>query len=248
MVQTRIVQSQPALIVEEKKRHLVVTDLHIGFEKTMLSNDIFVEPRELVQETLDSLLSIIESEKPDSLILLGDIKSGIDSISKIEWQAVPLFFEIGKKIDTVLIPGNHDGNIQKLVPDGITLASSSGLVINDTLLTHGHTMPSENLSHISKIIMGHVHPVFFKEGSVLDGQRVWVSIKAKKHQLFPSTKGELEIIIIPSFNKYFYATHKKYYKKSISPILESIKDVQSAKIVTLDGSIIGNESMLDLVL
>jgi putative SbcD/Mre11-related phosphoesterase len=248
MVQTRIVQSQPALIVEEKKRHLVVTDLHIGFEKTMLSNDIFVEPRELVQETLDSLLSIIESKKPDSLILLGDIKSGIDSISKIEWQAVPLFFEIGKKIDTVLIPGNHDGNIQKLVPDGITLTSSSGLVIDDTLLTHGHTMPSENLSHISKIIMGHVHPVFFKEGSVLDGQRVWVSIKAKKHQLFPSTKGELEIIVIPSFNKYFYATHKKYYKKSISPILENIKDVQSAKIVTLDGSIIGNESMLDLVL
>ena len=248
MVQTRIVRSQPALIVEEKKRHLVVTDLHIGFEKTMLSNDIFVEPRELVQETLDSLVSVIESEKPDSLILLGDIKSGIDSISKIEWQVVPLFFEIGKKIDTVLIPGNHDANIQKLLPDNVTLASSSGLVIDDTLLTHGHTMPSENLSHISKIIMGHVHPVFFQEGSVVDGQRVWVSIKARKNQLFPSTKGELEITIMPSFNKYFYATHKKYYKKSISPILESVKDFQSAKIVTLDGSIIGNESMLDMVL
>ncbi len=248
MVQTRIVQSQPALIVEGKKRHLVVTDLHIGFENKLLSNDIFVEPKELVQETLDSLLSIIESEKPDSLILLGDVKSSIDSISKIEWQAVPLFFEIGKKIDTVLIPGNHDGNIQKLLPDVITLVSSSGLVIDDTLLTHGHTMPSENLSHVSKIIMGHVHPVFFQEGSVLDGQRVWVSIKVKRNQLFPSARGELEITIIPSFNKYFYATHKKYYKKSISPILESIKDFQSAKIVTLDGSIIGNESMIKTVL
>ena len=248
MVQTRIVQAYPALILEEKKRYLVVTDLHIGFEKTFLANKIHVEPKELVQETLESLLSIIESEKPNSLILLGDIKSGIDSISKIEWQAVPLFFEIGKKIETIVIPGNHDGNIQKLLPDGITLASSSGLVIGDTLLTHGHTMPSENLSHISKIIMGHVHPVFFHEGSVLDGQRVWVSIKTKKNHLFPSTKDELEIIIIPSFNKYFYAAHKKYYKKSISPILESIKDFQSAKIVTLDGSIIGNESMLDMVL
>jgi putative SbcD/Mre11-related phosphoesterase len=248
MVKTRIIQAQPALILEEKKRYLVVTDLHLGFEKTLLANEIHVESKGLAQEALDSLLSIIQQEKPDSLILLGDIKSSIDFISKAEWQAVPLFFEIGKKIETIVIPGNHDGNIQKLVPDGITLASSAGLVIGDTLLTHGHTMPSENLSQVNKIIMGHVHPVFFQEGSVLDGQRVWVSISAEKNQLFPSTKGTLEIIILPSFNKYFYATHKKYYKKSISPILQSIKNFQSAKIVTLDGSIIGNESMLENVI
>ena len=143
MVQTRIVQSHPALIVEEKRRHLVITDLHIGFEKTLLSNEIHVDPRELIQETLDYLLAIIEYERPDSLILLGDIKSGIDSISKIEWDAVPLFFEIGKKIKTTVIPGNHDGNLQKLVPDYVNLTSSSGMVIDDVLLTHGHTMPSE---------------------------------------------------------------------------------------------------------
>jgi uncharacterized protein len=249
MVRTRPIQSHPALILEEeKKRYLVVTDLHIGFETTFLSNEIHVEPRELVQEAVDSLLSIIDSEKPDALVLLGDVKSGIDFISKVEWQSVPLFFEIGKKIETIIIPGNHDSNIQKLLPDGVTLVSSSGLVIGDTLLTHGHTMPSENLSQINKIIMGHVHPVFFQEGSVIDGQRVWVSIRAEKNQLFPSTKGTLEIIILPAFNKYFYATHKKYYKKSISPILQSIKNFQSAKIVTLDGSIIGNESMLENVI
>jgi putative SbcD/Mre11-related phosphoesterase len=249
MVQTRPIQSQPALILEEeKKRYLVVTDLHIGFENMFLSNEIHVEPKEMVQEAVDSILSIMEYEKPDTLVLLGDVKSGIDFISKVEWQAVPLFFEIGKKIETILIPGNHDSNIQKLLPDGITLVSSSGLVMGDTLLTHGHTMPSENLSYINKIVMGHVHPVFFQEGSVIDGQRVWVSIRAEKNQLFPSSKGTLEIIILPAFNKYFYATHKKYYKKSISPILQSIKNFQSAKIVTLDGSIIGNETMLKNVI
>ncbi|VVC06205.1 3',5'-cyclic adenosine monophosphate phosphodiesterase CpdA [uncultured archaeon] len=249
MVQTRPVQSQPALILEEEKnRYLVVTDLHIGFENAFLSNEIHVEPKELVQEAVDSLLSIIESEKPNVLVLLGDVKSGIDFISKTEWQAVPLFFEIGKKIETIIIPGNHDSNIQKLLPDGVTLVSSSGLVIGDTLLTHGHTLPSENLSQINKIVMGHVHPVFFQEGSVIDGQRVWVSIRAEKNQLFPSSRGTLEIIILPAFNKYFYATHKKYYKKSISPILQSIKNFQSAKIVTLDGSIIGTESMLENVI
>ena len=96
--------------------------------------------------------------------------------------------------------------------------------------------------------MGHVHPVYFQEGSVVDGQRVWISIKTEKSQLFPSVKGDLEIIVMPSFNKYFYATRKRYYKRSISPILESIKDYQTAKIVTLDGSIIGDETMISNVL
>jgi len=122
------------------------------------------------------------------------------------------------------------------------------MVLENILLTHGHTIPSENFSHVDKIIMGHVHPVFFQEGSVLNGQRVWVSIKTEKHQIFPSVSGELEIIIVPSFNRYFYATQKKFYKKSISPILEKIKKYSSVKIVTLDGTIIGDESIINQVL
>ncbi|MFI5415849.1 MAG: metallophosphoesterase, partial [Nitrososphaerales archaeon] len=223
-------------------------DLHIGFELGMISNDINVRPEEMIQEIHSSLDSLIESENPDTLILLGDIKSGIESISKIEWQTVPMFFEIGKKINTIVIPGNHDGNLSRLVPDYVSMTGPSGLVIGDTLLTHGHVMPSKNFSQINRIVMGHLHPVYFQEGSVLDGQRLWVSIKADKSKIFPSSKGEIEIIIVPSFNKYFYATTKRYHKKSISPILERVKDLYSAKIVTLDGTIIGDESILKNVI
>ncbi len=248
MVITRLVQSQPALILEDRKRYLVVTDLHIGFENRLVANDIHIDPKEIISETVQNLEKIIESEKPDSLVLLGDVKSSVESISKTEWNAVPRFFEIGKKIETIVIPGNHDGNIQKLVPDWVTMSSSLGLVIGDTLLTHGHVMPSENLSRINKIVMGHIHPVYFHEGSVLDGQRVWISIKAEKSQIFPSTTGDIEIIIVPSFNKHFYSTFKRSYKRSISPIINAIKTPKYAKIVTLDGSIIGNESIMSCVL
>lgn len=248
MVKTRIIPSQPALILEDEQRFLVVTDLHIGFELGMISNDINVRPEEMIRDIHYSLDSLIESENPDTLILLGDIKSGIESISKIEWQAVPMFFEIGKKINTIVIPGNHDGNLSRLVPDYVSMTGPSGLVIGDTLLTHGHVMPSENFSQINRIVMGHLHPVYFQEGSVLDGQRLWVSIKADKSKIFPSSKGEIEIIIVPSFNKYFYATTKRYHKKSISPILERVKNLYSAKIVTLDGTIIGDESILKNVI
>jgi hypothetical protein len=161
---------------------------------------------------------------------------------------VPSFFEsITKLIDTILVPGNHDANIEKLIPNGITLASSKGIIIDDILLTHGHTMPSENFSQVNTIVMGHVHPVFFQKESLINGERVWVSIKCKKQKIFSSKSGNLEIIILPSFNRYFYTTRKKFYKKSIAPILEKM-DVQQAKIVTLDGTIIGNESLLSSVI
>ena len=248
MVLTRLVQSKPALILEDRKRYLVVTDLHIGFESKFMANDIHVDPKDTIAETVKELDTIIQMQRPDCLILLGDIKSGVESISKVEWNAVPLFFEIGKKIETIVIPGNHDANIQKLAPQWITVSSPSGLVIGDALLTHGHVMPSENLSHVSKIIMGHVHPVYFQEGSVLDGQRVWVSILANKSQIFTSSQGYIEVTVMPSFNRYFYATHKKNHKRSISPIIEALKELKSAKIATLDGSIIGNESMIPKVL
>jgi len=248
VVEIKIVPSKPALVIEGQNKSLVVTDLHIGFESKLASNNIFVGKNTSINETISDLETIIDSIKPNSLILLGDIKSSIKSISKNEWDEVPLFFEkIKNKVETILIPGNHDANIGKLVPDGITLISSTGLVSENILLTHGHTLPSENFSHVDKIIMGHVHPVFFQEESVLNGQRVWVSIRADKQVLFPSTKGDLEITVVPSFNKYFYATHKKHYKKSISPILEKIKKISSAKIVTLDGTIIGDESMMNHV-
>ena len=248
MVQTKIIPGYPALMIDGTKKNLVITDLHLGFESNLSLNNVFLGKNKTVAEITKEIEKMVKKTKPDSLILLGDIKSGIRSISKIEWETVPVFFEtITKLIDTILIPGNHDANIEKLIPNGITLASSKGIIIDNILLTHGHTMPTENFSHVNTIVMGHVHPVFFQEESLINGERVWVSIKCKKQKIFSSKPGKLEIIILPSFNRYFYTTQKKFYKKSIAPILEKI-DVLQAKIVTLDGTIIGNESLLSAVI
>jgi len=248
MVQTKIIPKYPALMIEGAEKSLVITDLHLGFESNLSLNNVFLGKNTTVAEITKEIEKIIKKTKPDSLVLLGDIKSGIRSITKTEWNTIPTFFEIIKKrIDVTIIPGNHDANIVKLIPRGITLASSKGIVIENMLLTHGHTMPSENFSHVNKIIMGHLHPIFFEENSLLNGKRVWVSLKSKKQKIFPSRAGELEITILPSFNKYFYATQKKFYKKSISPIIERMETSQ-AKIVDLDGTIIGNESLLSQVI
>ena len=185
MVQTKIIPGYPALMIDGTKKNLVITDLHLGFESNLSLNNVFLGKNKTVAEITKEIEKMVKKTKPDSLILLGDIKSGIRSISKIEWETVPVFFEtITKLIDTILIPGNHDANIEKLIPNGITLASSKGIIIDNILLTHGHTMPTENFSHVNTIVMGHVHPVFFQEESLINGERVWVSIKCKKQKIF----------------------------------------------------------------
>ena len=246
MVRIKIIEGQPALIMEAEKRHLIISDLHIGFEHKFSSNKIFLGKNSATMNIVNDIKKLIQTENVESIILLGDIKSGIEKISKNEWNDIPQFFdEIKKNADITLVPGNHDANIQKLIPSEISITSSNGIIIDDVLLTHGHVMPSKNFSNVRSIIMGHIHPVFFQENSLVNGQRVWISLKTKKQFLFPSTIGEIEITVLPSYNPYFYASTKKLYKKSISPIIQKIKNKSIAKIITLDGTIIGNEAELE---
>ena len=235
--------------MKSDKKNLVISDLHIGFEHKFSSNRITNKKDSSIDEIISNVTKIIKKENPETLILLGDIKSSIQTITKSEWEDIPYFFEkISKSLEVILIPGNHDANIDRLIPNYVTMISAKGMIIDDVLLTHGHTMPSENYSNVNNIIMGHIHPVYFDKNSLLNGERIWISIKTDKSEIFSSTKGKINITIVPSFNPYFYATEKKYYKKSISPIIEKIKDSAAAKIVTLNGTIIGNESILkDLI-
>ena len=65
MVETRIIPSKPALILEGKNRSLVVTDLHIGFEANLAANKIFVGKNTTINETISELEKIIDKTKPD---------------------------------------------------------------------------------------------------------------------------------------------------------------------------------------
>ena len=93
MLKTRIIPSNPIMVLEGEKKNLIITDIHIGFESIFASNEIFIGKNSSINETITNLSNVIDSEKPDSLILLGDIKSSIKNISKMEWEDVPLFFK-----------------------------------------------------------------------------------------------------------------------------------------------------------
>jgi hypothetical protein len=240
-----------ALLVEDDdRRYVAVSDLHIGLEAELGTKGVTVRSS-LVSEMLEELVTLIESEKAGGLVLLGDIKNTVGSISRQEWDDVPGFFKkLSERADVYLVPGNHDGNIRHLVPDAVNVAGSRGVVIGDTLFVHGHSMPSDARAGVRRIVMGHLHPVFLKKGSVLSGQRVWVYMQVRKEALFAAGDGIVDVVVVPSFNKYLYATGERGYKKSMSPIMARVmKDaIEKCVVATLDGSVIGDESALPNVL
>ena len=255
MVSIRPIASKAALLIDEhrkRQRYIVISDLHLGFEYQISIRGISIDGQGIFEEMTTELYDLIKSNQIDAVILLGDLKSTIRSISKYEWHIIPQFLKFISEItDIYLIPGNHDSNIRFLMPEDINVMSTKGMVLDDTLLIHGHTMPTIAKANIKRIVMGHVHPVFLRPNSVINGQRVWIYLKIIKSAIFPGTEGDLDIVIVPAFNRYLYAINERHYTKSISPIIaKAIKSnaIKQSMLISLDGSVVGDiENLLKII-
>jgi uncharacterized protein len=253
MSEIRPLPNTGALIVNFKeinKKLIVVSDLHLGLEYRT-HNDIVIEDPRFVQFE-NELSNLITSNKANYLVLLGDVKNNIFNISNSDWKYLLNFFNVLSNVcEVYFIPGNHDSKISSVISDSINLVGSGGMIIDDVLFTHGHTLPKVRPS-VRTIIMGHIHPVFFKTGSILNGQRVWIFLKFKKKLLCPESTGLIDLILMPSFNRYTsYAEKKNERKKMSSPLLRKLitnKVVDSSLIVGIDGSILGDISNLNDIL
>lgn len=253
MSQINIVENKPALLIDirldnKSSKILVISDLHVGSTYWSQNNDIALDWYHITSEIESELIDMAISNKVDSIVLLGDIKNNIFKVVKDDWNLIPkLLHSLSAICRVYLIPGNHDSKIGLVTPENIHLMGVKGMVLGDILLTHGHTFPSELRSNINKIIMGHIHPTFFRENSVLNGQKIWIFLKVKKDAIFPGSKGSLEIVMLPSYNKYSYGNYRMKIKRTNSPILKKIlrKDIiEKCLIVSIDGTILGNENLL----
>ena len=99
--------------------------------------------------------------------------------------------------------------------------------------------------------MGHLHPTYSRRGSPLSGRPVWLLLRGQRLGLFEaSQQGEIEIYVVPSFNRELsYAGFTSSKGRIISPVIRRIlKGVQEVAILTLDGEIIGGTDSLPYVL
>jgi uncharacterized protein len=257
MTDLNIMPPFPALLIrtkiEDRQRLVVVvSDLHIGFSHWFQSKNVSIDWYQIVEETERELEKIVTSCKADSIILLGDIKNSILGINQEDWKVIPKFFEALSKVCHVyVIPGNHDGNIRVLLPDMISAMGVTGMTLDDTLLVHGHTMPSSLVSGAKKIILGHVHPTLLRPESIMNGQKVWVFLRVEKQAIFPGTYGSVDLILMPSYNRSFAQRRKSSGNGFKMPIIRRVMKrnaIEKCLILSIDGSIIGNEDLLTTLL
>jgi metallophosphoesterase superfamily enzyme len=127
---------------------------------------------------LSKLVALLSEHKPDALLILGDVKFTVVATEPGEWHDIPDFFtELQRHVNDIsIIRGNHDANLEPLLPENVKLLPATGTVIGDVGLFHGHKWPSPALLKCRTLVMGHVHPVVvFRDPSGFKLTRqVWV--------------------------------------------------------------------------
>ena len=151
----------PALLVEGEERMLLASDFHLGIEYELGKMGISIPYQ--TGRIMEELLSLVREHRPDRLVLLGDIKHGVPITSFQEKREIPRFFntllEEVERIDVAR--GNHDANIQNLIPEEVVIHPSKGFIIGEDpklAVLHGHAWPYPKLMAADLIIMGHNHP------------------------------------------------------------------------------------------
>ena len=224
---TLLLPNAAALIKTGKTKTLVIADPHLGWEMALQEKGIHVPSQ--TPKLLKKLTSLLSKYKPDALLILGDVKYTVVKAELGEWRDIPDFFtELKNHISDIgIVRGNHDANLEPLLPENVKLLPATGTIIGDIGLFHGHKWPSPMLLKCKTLVMGHLHPVvvFRDPAGFRITRQVWIKAKCnteglskillqkhgvkiegtpeatvKKHYNFnPKTS---QIFIMPSFNDF----------------------------------------------
>jgi len=175
----RLLTPWPALLVEGEERMLLASDFHLGLEYELAKMGINIPYQ--TDRILGELLALVREHKPDRLVLLGDIKHGVPITSFQERREIPQFFTaLQEEVDVIdVVRGNHDGNLQNLVPEGVSIHPSRGFMLGEKFRVaamHGHAWPYPRLMAADLLVMGHNHPTVLLKTplGIRVSQRVWV--------------------------------------------------------------------------
>jgi metallophosphoesterase superfamily enzyme len=146
----------PALVVENTLRVLVIADLHIGIESDLDTHGIHIPSQG--RGRLDRILACIAEGRPDLVLLLGDVKHSVPLTTRQEYRELPVLLdEIRSRAPLRVVPGNHDGGIERFLRDG-ELLPMRGALVDGIGYLHGHTYPDPALlGHL--LVIGHHHPM-----------------------------------------------------------------------------------------
>ena len=252
----------PALLMDKPVKTLIISDVHFGFEAELAEKGIRVPSQAWRLGNL--LLEVVDEVDAEKLIFLGDLKHLVPLSSRIEWREMPeVIGELRRRgLDLVLVPGNHDGDIELMLGTLVEYASSRGLLIEGerkVFLIHGHAWPGPEVLDADLIIMGHLHPVVSLRtdvGSVVR-RKVWLYLRgdrkvlAEKLGVKSRKRGRIGLIVMPAFNPILsgISVNSLPPRDRLWPLIRSgAFDLDSAEAITLRGENLGEIRVLRTLL
>ncbi|MCW4045120.1 MAG: metallophosphoesterase [Candidatus Bathyarchaeota archaeon] len=174
-----------ALIKTGKTRTLVIADPHLGWEMALQPKGIHVPSQ--THRLLKKLVALLSRHKPETLLILGDVKYTVVKTEAGEWRDIPEFFtELKRHVNNIaIVRGNHDANLEPLLPENIKMLPATGTVIGNIGLFHGHKWPSPTLLQCRTLVTGHVHPmvVFRDPAGFKITRQVWLKLRCNTEAL-----------------------------------------------------------------
>jgi len=233
------VLNESALFIRDQKI-LVVADLHIGIESEL--RELGLHTSSQTKDMTQRLLSLFKKFKPEEIVFLGDIKHNIPSSTIQERRDVKRFLEAVQSYGVIhIVPGNHDGNIQKLLPAPVHLHPSNGFILETIGFVHGHRWPSEEVMRCQQIVIGHTHPTIMLTDRLgyKTFEPCWLRgtfIKTKVKEKYPDATNP-EVIVMPAFNPLCggIAVNKEGIVGPFGKILR----LTNAQVYLLDGAFLG---------
>ena len=241
---------KPALKIRSGNHTFIaIADLHIGHEYSLLKKGVTVKSR--IDEIMQDIFDIIMKEKPDHLVIVGDLKDELFGMGAgTERQILRFFSKICRVVGKVtLVKGNHDGQIEDFLPEEVELIGPKGGRINDVGFFHGHAWPLQEVMECPLVVTAHNHPTF---GSILGGEKdhhhpCWVrgrwdtdAVIEHYTEAEPEKLAVSEVVILPSFTKIGKGVVVNRGTTFLGPVLSNgLLDIRRSKAYLLNGTELG---------
>jgi putative SbcD/Mre11-related phosphoesterase len=255
------VAGERALLFSPKggPRALVVGDLHIGIETDYAFGGVKIPSA--TQAIVRRLKAIQTSTGATKLVIAGDLKHSVQTITRQEEEEVPESLAALSEVfdEVVVVPGNHDGNAERLVQGAapnVRLTPVGGELLRGGLLViHGHAWPDRALAASARgVALAHNHTAVALEDSLgrVTKEPCWARGRVNPERWREATGADTypEVILMPPFNELCTGVALNLQGvRPIGPLLrEGCIDLPRFEVFLLDGAMLGTVASLTLAL
>jgi len=162
-------------------RTLIVSDLHLGKSGHFRKSGI-PAPAGINQKNLNRLDKLLQSFKPNRLLILGDL---FHSDANREWLEFESFTRKWKSIEMLLVRGNHD-SLHSSFYDAADIRTTDFLKESGFLFLHDESKAETENPGKKIVVSGHVHPGITLRGKGRQSLRLPCFIISSQQILLPA--------------------------------------------------------------